>query len=420
MTNLASNPSKIRVILAGLIGNVMEWYDFALYGCFAPVIGSHFFPSKEPSVSLIATFGVFAVGVMMRPLGGLLFGRIGDLLGRQRAMILSIMAMAMPTVLFGLLPTYSMVGIAAPIAVVLLRMVQGLSVGGEYTNSLVFLAEQAQPDNRARTAVWGIWGAMAGILLGSAVGTLISNLLTSDQLANWGWRLPFLLGSVVAFVGYLLRNGMHVIVRTSESKAPVRDTFVKYYRPVLIVTLLNVALGVGFHAAFVYAVTYVQVIDHIPETVALDFNTASMAMMLVMLPIAAWFSDRFGRKPLLILGSGLFAFGGVGFFHLLHSADRAVTFAGEFGFAAAISIISGGLAGANVELIPSAVRCTGLALAYNVATGLLGGTTPLISAWLITSTENPIAPGWWVSVMGAVSLVTAIFLVRETRFDPLQ
>lgn len=157
--------SSRRVIFAGLIGNVMEWYDFAVYGYFAMVIGRQFFPSDTPSVSLIAAFGAFAVGFLVRPLCGLIFGRIGDLVGRQRAMMLSVMAMAIPTVLIGLLPTYEAIGVAAPLSIVLIRIIQGLSVGGEYTSSLVFLVEHAKPNHRARTAIWGVWGATAGILL---------------------------------------------------------------------------------------------------------------------------------------------------------------------------------------------------------------------------------------------------------------
>lgn len=419
MTEQVSNPSSKRVILAGLIGNVVEWYDFGLYGYFATVIGARFFPSENPSLSLLAAFGAFAAGVLMRPVGGLLFGRIGDLAGRQRAMVLSVVAMALPTVLFGLLPTYASVGVLAPVLVVLLRIVQGLSVGGEYTNSLVFLAEQAPPERRARTAIWSNWGALAGIMLGSAVGALISNVLTAEQLSSWGWRVPFLLGAFVAGGGYLLRHRLRAPVRTSESPRPVRDTLAVYYQPVAIVTLLNVGLGVSFHAAFVYASSFVQSLDHESARAALNLNTAAMAMLLVVLPIAAWLSDRFGRKPLLIAGSALMTFGGVVFFLLIDTSNQAAILTGLCGFSVAIGVFSGGLAGANVELVPSPVRCTGLAFAYNVATGCLGGTTPLLAAWLVASTGNPISPGWWVSAMGAVSLVTAIFLVRETRFEPL-
>jgi MHS family proline/betaine transporter-like MFS transporter len=412
--------SGSRVILAGLIGNVMEWYDFAVYGYFASIIGRQFFPSDNPSVSLIAAFGAFAAGFLVRPLGGLVFGRIGDMVGRQRAMTLSVLAMAIPTVLIGLLPTYDMIGVAAPIAIVLLRIIQGLSVGGEYTSSLVFLAEHAKPNRRARTAIWGVWGATTGILLGSAVGALISNIVSDDQLVRWGWRLPFLIGAMVAVTGYLVRHGIHSPVPAAEHKSPIRDTFGKHRLDVLRVALLNVGLGVGFYAAFVYAVTYIQTIDKLPESFALDLNTGCMLVLLLILPMAAWLSDRIGRKPLLIAGSAVLTLGAVPFFYLMHTTEPASIFLGECGFALGIGLLSGGAAGANVELMPNAIRCTGLAFAYNASIGLFGGTTPLIAAWLISITGNPISPAYWVAAACAVSLLTAIFFVRETSNQSLE
>lgn len=417
--NNASSGNRRKIILAGLVGNVMEWFDFAVYGYFASIIGTHFFPSEDPSVSLIAAFGAFAAGFLVRPLGGLLFGRIGDLVGRKRAMVLSVMAMAVPTVLIGLMPTYQTIGIAAPILIVSLRIIQGLSVGGEYTSSLIFLAENAKPGHRARTAFWGMWGATAGILLGSAIGAIITELLSEEQLINWGWRVPFLFGSLVAVTGYLIRRGIHASTPVGASKTPVKDTFGRYRWNVLKVALLNVGFGVSFYAAFVYAVTYIKNVDKLTESVALDLNTLSMMILLLLIPISSWLSDRFGRKPLMILGSAILTFGAIPLFHLLHSTDPLTIFMGEFGFVFAIALIAGGVVAANVELIPNAVRCTGLAFAYNASIGIFGGTTPMISAWLIISTGDPIAPAYWVSGTAAISLLTVIFLIPETKDRPL-
>ncbi len=229
MSQQPATASRQKIILAGLVGNVMEWYDFAVYGYFATVIGRLFFPSEDPAVSLIAAFGAFAAGFLVRPLGGLVFGRIGDLVGRRRAMTLSMMAMALPTVLMACLPTYETIGIAAPILIVLLRIVQGLSVGGEYTGSIIFLVEQAPKDSRAMNAIWGLWGAVLGILIGSGMGDVLSSVLSDEQIMAWGWRLPFLVGILVAATGYLVRNSLQVEESVGTSKSPVRDVFRKHH-----------------------------------------------------------------------------------------------------------------------------------------------------------------------------------------------
>src|SRR6185295_7419177 len=189
--------SRRRVVTAGIIGNVMEWYDFAIYGYFARTIGNLYFPSENPTTSLLASFAVFAIGFLMRPLGAILFGHIGDRVGRGPALLWSVVAMAVPTFVMGLLPTYAQIGIAAAVLMLLCRIMQGLAVGGEYTSSAVFLAETADPRKRGAASAWAPFGAVAGILLGSAVGTLIFNTMPLEQVIAWGWRIPFLLGVLV-------------------------------------------------------------------------------------------------------------------------------------------------------------------------------------------------------------------------------
>jgi MHS family proline/betaine transporter-like MFS transporter len=413
-------PSRGRIIGAGVVGNVMEWYDFAVYGYFATVIGPLFFPAENPAVSVIAAFGAFAAGFLVRPLGGLVFGRIGDLVGRKRALTLSVLAMALPTVLIAFLPTYEAIGIAAPIILVLLRMVQGLSVGGEYTNSIVFMVEHAPPHRRGVFAVWGLWGAVLGILIGSGVGDVLASVLDEQQIAAWGWRLPFALGVLVALTGFVIRSSMGgAEAAPEETTSPVLETFGKHRGPVLRVILLNVGNGVGFYTAFVYAVSYIKEIDDLPEQLALNLNTGAMALLLLIMPLTAWLSDRVGRKPMIITGAALLLFGAIPLFELMHTTDPLLIFMGEFGFVIAMGILSGGLNAANVELMPSSVRCTGLAFAYNASIGYFGGTTPLIAAWLITATGNPIMPAFWVAATAAVTLLTAIFLIHETRYQPL-
>lgn len=410
-----ARPSVTRVILVGLIGNVMEWYDFAVYGYFATIIGKLFFPASDPAVSLIASFGAFAAGFLVRPLGGLVLGRIGDLVGRQQAMTFSVMAMAVPTVSMALLPTYESVGIAAPILLILLRIVQGLSVGGEFTSSLIYLAEHAPPNRRSLTAIWGNWGATAGILLGSGVSLLVSTLLSDDQLLRWGWRVPFALGGLVAITGWLIRSSVHADVVAKTSQSPVKEVFTRYRGDVLRLALLNIGSGVAFYTAFVYAVSYIRNIDHLSESVALELNTLSMLVLLGVLPVAAWLSDRYGRKRLLVVAHVLLLFGAVPLFQLIHSGNDIQILLGEILFALIVGTATAGMVALNVELMPAPIRCTGLAFAYNASMGLFGGTTPLVAAWLIDRTGDPLAPAYWVTATAALSLMTLLFWIQETR-----
>lgn len=415
----SDRPSFFRLILIGLIGNVMEWYDFAVYGYFAGTIGRLFFPADRPVISLIASFGAFAAGFLVRPLGGILFGRIGDLVGRQRAMMLSVMAMAIPTVTMGLLPTFASVGAVAPALLVILRLVQGLSVGGEYTSSLVFLVEHAPPGRRAFSAVWGAWGASAGTLLGSGVGFVTASIVAPDQLETWGWRVPFLLGGCVALVGFWLRRGLHTEAPAAESKAPTRNMFTKHRGAVLRVALLNLGFGVGFYTVFVYAVTFLEQVSKLSDKHALRNNSIAMLMLLMVMPLAAKFADKHGRKVILGVGFSVLAVTAIPLFHLMALGIRWVTIGCELALALPLGMVSGAIAAVNVELMPRAIRCTGLAFSYNLSVGIFGGITPMVVTWLTAYLQNPAAPGYWVASSAALSALVLLFSVHETKDTPL-
>lgn len=402
------NPSLTRIILVGLIGNIMEWYDFAVYGYFATIIGQLFFPAKEPIISLIASFGAFAVGFLVRPVGGLLFGRIGDRLGRKKAMTVSVIAMAVPTVLMGCLPTYDSIGIAAPILVVLLRMIQGLSVGGEFTNSLVFLVEHAPPGRRSFAAVWSTWGASAGILVGSGIGLLTATELTQDQLTQWGWRIPFWLGGLVAATGWWVRRNLAADIPATPPSDPVRKVFTIYKWDVLRVTLINLGAGVSFYTAFVYAVTYIRSIDLLPNSQALEANTLAVIVLLAVLPLVAMLSDRIGERKVMTVASILLVATIIPGFQLMHSSNQIAVLTGQLGIALVVSLLNGSIQEMNVNLMPPAIRCTGLAFAYNLSMGLFGGPTPMIETWLIHATGNPTAPAYWVMATALVSLLVLV------------
>ncbi|MFM2206267.1 MAG: hypothetical protein RL213_242 [Bacteroidota bacterium] len=414
MESNPQHPSAFRLIIVGIIGNVMEWYDFAIYGYFAATIGRLFFPSDNAAISLIASFGAFAAGFLVRPIGGLVFGRIGDLYGRQKAMLISVLVMAVPTVLIGLLPTHASIGIMAPVLLVLFRIAQGLSVGGEFTSSLVYLTENAPSGKRASYAVWGSWGATAGTLLGAGVGYIVASLLGKEQLESWGWRIPFLLGGAIAFFGYWLRHGLKTELPGAHSNTPAKDVFTRHKRSMFRVVLLNIGFSVAFYTIFVYTVSFLQQVSRFSEAKSLRNNVICMAFLLLILPFSARIADKYGRKKVLATGFTLLALGSIPLFHVMGMGIRWVTIACELTLSLAVGIISGAISAANVELMPREVRCTGLAFSYNIAVGIFGGITPMLIAWALDYLKNPATPGYWVACTAAVSLLTLLFGVRET------
>lgn len=412
-----SSPSLTRIALFGLVGNLLEWYDFAVYGFFAKVIGRQFFPSEDAAVSLIASFGAFAAGFLARPLGGLVLGRVGDRMSRERALLWSIIGMALPTVAMAFLPTYAQVGIWAPITMVVLRMLQGFSVGGEFTSSLVFLVEHAPPARRGFMAIWGSWGASAGTLLGSLMALLMTQLLDPLALDLWGWRLAFLLGGLVAVAGLWVRSMVRHHLPHSTLESPIIEAFKSFKKPMLKVALLNVGNGVAYYTAFIYAANSLRTSQLLTDAEAFQVNTLAMLVLLLLMPFGAWLSDRVGRRPVLLGALGSLTLAAIPLFAWILSGEWWLIVLGELGFALVLGFSTGAVAAANVEIMPFAVRCTGLAFAYNAAIGLFGGTTPMINALLVQWTSWHLAPSLWVMITALLSFSVLLFWIQEPSHD---
>jgi MFS transporter, MHS family, proline/betaine transporter len=407
-----------RVIVAGMIGNVLEWYDFAIYGYFATAIGHVFFPYQDRVAQLLSAFGVFALGYLMRPLGGAVTGHIGDRFGRRAALTFSVAAMAIPTFLIGLLPGYRTLGLLAPIALTILRMVQGLSVGGEYTTSVVFLVEQAPDGRRGLMGALTVCGAIAGILLGSAVGATFAANMSAAALDAWGWRIPFLLGLVIGVGGYVLRRHMLETIPTRHrERAPIVETLHDHWRTVLGFAGLSVFYAVGFYVSFVYLVSWLQNADHIAPARTLEINSFSMAILLVVVVASGLLTDWFGRKPLLLLATILGFIGALPLFWLLNHPSVWLAQLGQLGLVLIVGLYGGTLPVILVEAAPLKVRCTAVALGYNVSLGVIGGLTPLVASWLVARTGDEIAPGFLMMVAAAVTLLT-ILRFPETYRTP--
>jgi MFS transporter, MHS family, proline/betaine transporter len=402
-----------RGVIAGVAGNVLEWYDFALFGFFAQQIGAHFFPADNPTASLIAAFGTFAAGFLMRPIGGALFGWVGDKFGRKQALIWSVLAMAFPSFFIGVLPGTATIGIAAPILLLLCRLLQGIAVGGEYGASAVFLVEGAEPGRRGWMGSWAPVGAFAGTLLGSAAGAIVNFSLPPEAVLAWGWRIPFILGLGVGLGGLAIRRYyMERVPHQAPARSPLGEAFRSYWRTILHQTALVAGLAVGFYTTFVYSATWLAQVAQVPARTALSINTLAMGLSLVASLAAGSLSDRVGRRPVLLAWAGTQALLAYPLMALMGRGELGGMVAGQVALALLVAAGSGALPATMAELAPWRVRCTVVAVAHNLAMALLGGTTPLVGAWLVARTGHGLAPAVYLAAAGAISFVAAFLLPK--------
>ena len=405
-----------RGVIAGVVGNVLEWYDFALFGFFAREIGAHFFPATDPTASLLAAFGTFAAGFLMRPVGGALFGWVGDRFGRKQALIWSVLAMAFPSFFIGLLPGTETIGFAAPVLLLLFRLMQGLAVGGEYMASAVFLVEGSQPGRRGWMGSWGPLGASAGTLLGSMAGALVNRVLPPEAVMAYGWRIPFLVGLAVGLGGLAIRR--HYVERVphqAPAKSPLGEAFRQHWRTMLHLVVLIAGISVGFYTVFVYTATWLEQQIGVPARTALEINSLAMAAHLFVLPAAGWASDRLGRRPVLMFGSGAFALLAYPLMSLMAQGQTGGLVLGWVALSLLLAIAGGVMPATMAELAPWRVRCTVLSVAYNVGMALLGGTTPLVAAWLVARTGVTLAPALYLSAAAGLAFIGALLLPGTTR-----
>ena len=421
---MSTAPPRVvtKTVLAGAIGNALEWYDFALYGYFAPVFAALFFPSEYPSISLVSAFGVFAVGFLARPLGALLFGYWGDTLGRREALARSVILMAIPTCLVGLLPTFDTIGVAAPILLTCLRFLQGLSVGGEFTGSVTFLVEHAPPSQRGYTGSWAGFSAQTGALLGSGVAALVVLNVTDEALHQWAWRIPFLCGSVIAVMGWYLRARIPespAFVQARQAKAlsssPIRDVFTYQRRAVLQVIGLVWVHGVAFYLLYVYLTTYIAMVTTVSRGAVLVMNTISMTLLAVLIPVMGRLSDRVGQKPLLVTGAAGLALASYPLFVWLATGNLLFMVPAQTFLTVLVACYMGPFFATVVELFPTAQRYTGLSLGYNISSALFGGTAPLIATLLIEWTGNNLAPSLYLSFCAMISVGVVLTLPKESQ-----
>jgi len=420
-SSTGSGDIRKTVIVAG-IGNIMEWYDFALYGYFAPVLAHLFFPSEDPAVSLVSTFGVFATGFLMRPVGAAIFGHFGDRMGRRKALSASVLLMAGATALMGLLPTYAQIGMTATVLLTFLRLLQGISAGGEFTGSISFLVEHAPPSRRGFIGSWTTFSGVSGMILGSGAGALATYLLSDEALNSWGWRIPFLLGIVTGAVGYYLRFGVEESPMFKALKeqgkvvqAPLKEAFREFHKEMLMAVGVNWLNAAVFYTVWVYNTTYLATVIGFPLSSALLINTLSMLFLILAIPLMGALSDRVGRKPVLIAGCVGVACLAYPLYYLLSQGTFGSALTAQLVFVIPISMLQGTMPTTMVELFPTSSRYSALSISYNIAFAIFGGTAPLVATQLISMTGNPLSPSFSLIFAAVVSLLVIVSMKERYR-----
>ncbi|MBT2384982.1 MFS transporter [Streptomyces sp. ISL-11] len=416
-----SSRSALRQLAAASIGNAAEWYDWYAYSFLAVYFADQVFPKSSGNslVPLLSTFAVFAVGFFMRPVGGLLMGAIADRRGRRAALTVTILLMGGGSLLVALTPTYASAGVLAPVVLVLARLVQGLSVGGEFAASTTFLVESAGPGRRGLFSSFQYVSTTIGQLLASGIAALLAHLLTDGQMGDWGWRVPFLIGALISLVGFWIRQGAretHEVRQRAAERPALFDALRQHPRESLLICGITAGGTLAYYTWTTYLPTYAQVNAGFDKGQALIAGTLSLAFFAVLQPLGGLLSDRVGRRPLL-LG---FA---VGFALLAVPLLRAIT----SDFASLLLVQCAGMvlltgytsvaAAVNAEVFPARVRAAGIGFPYSLTVALFGGTAPYLGTWFKQS-GHPGAFPWYVAGLCLVSACVYAVL-PETAKRPL-
>ncbi|MGO1545508.1 MAG: MFS transporter [Gulosibacter sp.] len=408
-----------RVLSSAAIGQFVEWYDFVVYAYSASVIATLFFPSDDRLASLLATFAVYAVGFVMRPIGGIVFGHLGDVVGRRNVLALVIILMGAATLGIGILPTYGQIGVFATLLLVLCRLVQGLSAGAETTGSNTLVAEHSPAGRKGFFVAFTYAFANLPAVFASLLVLLLTSVLSAENYEAWGWRIPFILGGVFALVGLYIRSRVQespefeAAKEAEKSSAPSERRRLPLWsairenpRALFFAFALAALSSLGFYTLTGYFTSYLNEAVQIDSSISFTSNAIAMMIAFIAMPIAGLVSDRIGRKPMLVGGAALSALLAVPAYMLASSGTAFGAIAGQSILALALSIFFGPFGVAFIELFPVKNRFSGAGLGYNLAYVLFGGTAPYVSTWLVGTTGSLLAPAFYmVAIAGVVALV---------------
>ncbi|WP_280891935.1 MFS transporter [Streptomyces sp. LBL] len=425
---VVERPLLKRAVSASALGNCMEWFDFGVYSYLAATIGKVFFPGASPAAQVISSFATFAAAFVVRPLGGLVFGPLGDRIGRQKVLATTMIMMAVGTFAIGLIPSYGTIGIAAPVLLLLARMVQGFSTGGEYGGATTFVAEYSPDRRRGFLSSWLDFGTFTGYALGSALVTVLNLLLSDTEMLSWGWRIPFLIAGPLGVIGLYMRLKLeespafqqqldeHEKSLAQESTGDELRTIVKdHWRPLLI------CMGL----VLLYNVTNYMVTGFLPtyQTETLNRSSGSadvlvligMVWIVLLITFLGRLSDRVGRRPLYGVSAAAMIVLAVPSFLLIKADGTWPPIFGVLILSTLLACFAAPSAATLPALFPTAVRYAAMGIGFNFAVAIFGGTTPLVTEALISLTGDDLMPAYYLMLAGVIGLVTVRFLPESSQ-----
>ena len=420
---LALRDTRRKAIMAGGIGNFVEWFDFALYAQFATIIGFHFFPSDDPTASLLATFAVFAVGFLARPVGGLLFGQYGDRKGRKAALSAAVILMSAATLGIGLTPTFATIGVMAPVLLLVWRILQGLSAGGEYAGSGSFVVEHAPVGKRALFASINPVSTALGTIGGALVGLTVTFLVPEQALNDWAWRIPFILAGPLGLVGLYLRSKveetpeftavLEAEEKNQEKNAPVVEAFRTAKARMFVIFGWAALNAVAFYLLTSYTVAYLTQRIGFSQSEALTVYIVGLVAFTVASPIAGMLIDKYGPAAVATLSAIVLGVVVVPAFGLMETGVITSAIFGLSIYGAVVAVIATLTPLLMVDLFPARIRYTASAVSYNLAYAVFGGTAPYLATWIVSETDNGAAPAYYLIVLSVLGIIVALAGIRR-------
>ncbi|MDT0377857.1 MFS transporter [Streptomyces sp. DSM 42041] len=405
-----------RVVAAGAVGSIVEYFDFGVYGYVATILATHFFVSGDETAGLLATLATFAVAFALRPVGGVLFGHLGDRYGRKNALAATVLLMAVASGLIGVLPTYAAIGVGATALLVLARCLQGIAAGGELGGAASFVAEYSPNHRRGLYCSTTQTGALAGSLCAALCVSLLNTTLGEDAMADWGWRIPFLVALPLGVVGLVIRARLHespsfqqVEQKAEKASAPFLETLRAHRRALAVCVGLSVLLFSAYYVFYVYVNIHFQEVLGISSGVAFWSTVATLAVSTACMPLFGALTDRVGRKPVFVgasVAAIVLSFPGF----MLFEVSTGAAVASHIVLGLIDSALMGAAFSTFAELFPTRVRYTGIALGFNIGSATAGGTAPYVCTWLVDASGSALAPAWFVIGTAVITLCAALAL----------